>query len=81
MKNKIVYLVVVILLVVSAYKYGVKRANTSVINQTPISEAGLCTRTTQYSNPPELIRALSLVSERWNPAPNAPKVHIKTAYT
>lgn len=74
MKNKVIYLVIVILLVLFAYKYGINSAsNTSSISPTPTGEVGLCTRTTPYDNPPELVRALSLTSQDWNAAPNAPK--------
>lgn len=74
MKNKIIYLILVILLVLLAYKYGANKAsNITVVNQTPTSEAGYCTRTTPYDNPQELTRALSLVNERWNAPTNAPK--------
>ena len=64
----------VILLVLVAYKFGINKASkTTELNQTTTSVSGLCTRTTPYNNPPELSRALSLVSERWNALPNAPK--------
>jgi len=48
-------------------------ANTPEV-ETPKDEGTLCTNTIPYDNPPELTRALSLVSERWNTAPNAPTV-------
>lgn len=73
MKNKMVYLVAVIILVILAYKLGTNAtSNNPIVNKTP-NEAGLCTRTSPYDSPPELLRAMELSGARDVGATNAPK--------
>lgn len=73
MKNKLLYIVLLILFVLAAYYFGKNQQNkTSNSNPIPTDNSGLCTRTTPYDTPPELTRALSLVTERWSAPSNAP---------
>jgi hypothetical protein len=74
LKNKIIYLILIIILVVLAYKLGTNsKSNTSFTNHAPTGEAGLCTRTTPYANPPELLRALDLAVGKDIGATDAPQ--------
>lgn len=74
MRAKMPYFIIIILLILLAYKsIDIPHNITLEPAQTPKKEVGLCTRTNPYDNPPELVRALSLVNERWNAPVNAPK--------
>jgi hypothetical protein len=81
MKNKIFYLIVLILLLLIAYKFGINSTlNSSGVNQTPSEVQGLCTRKIPYDNPSELVRAIDLAKGKdigATDAPQAPKGSFK----
>ncbi len=72
MKNKLPYIIICILLILLGYNF-IKGQAPSTNNQTPKQDIGLCTRTTPYNNPPELLRALSLAEGKDIGAPNSPQ--------
>jgi len=63
MKNKAIYLIIVVLLVLFAYKFGANsKSNTSEI--TPVLTNESCSRAQPYTIAPEFVRALSLIRQR-----------------